>query len=234
MATLQVAVYDAVMAVRPRYRPYLYAPPQPDPDASLDGAAAAAAGRFRGVNPINRYWPSIRPFVLTSMSQFRPGPPPALDSAEYAADFNETRELGGAVSPRRSADQTALARFHSEPPPAIALADSDGNPATTADPQWKPLLPTPNHPEYPAAHSCSAGFVGEVLRRHYGTEAVSYTWDSKVTGNARIMRHTGELADESRMARIYGGMHFRFATTAGAQLGRQVGAWTMEHAFQPR
>ena len=37
---------------------------------------------------------------------------------------------------------------------AIRNADIDGNAATQADPAWTPLLTTPNHPEYPAAHTC--------------------------------------------------------------------------------
>src|SRR6478736_1325425 len=43
------------------------------------------------------------------------------------------------------------------PVTAIQHADIDGNPATTADPTWTPLLGTPNHPEYPAAHGCVTG-----------------------------------------------------------------------------
>ena len=38
---------------------------------------------------------------------------------------------------------------------AIRAGDTDGNPATVGDPDWATLLPaTPNHPEYPSAHSC--------------------------------------------------------------------------------
>jgi hypothetical protein len=33
---------------------------------------------------------------------------------------------------------------------AINLADTDGNPATSPDPTWVPLRPTPNYPETPA------------------------------------------------------------------------------------
>jgi hypothetical protein len=54
---------------------------------------------------------SRKPFVLRSIAQFRPGPPPALDSATWSRDFNETREWGGANSQRRSAWQTETARF---------------------------------------------------------------------------------------------------------------------------
>jgi len=41
-------------------------------------------------------WGSVGPFFLREGSQFRPGPPPALNSAEYARDFNEIKEVGSA------------------------------------------------------------------------------------------------------------------------------------------
>jgi hypothetical protein len=54
---------------------------------------------------------AIRPFALDSVSQFRPGPPPALDSALWARDYNEVKDWGGAKSSRRTAWQTETARF---------------------------------------------------------------------------------------------------------------------------
>jgi hypothetical protein len=56
-------------------------------------------------------WPKVKPFALTSASQFRPAPPIALDSAEWAANYNEIKELGGRASAERSARQTEDARF---------------------------------------------------------------------------------------------------------------------------
>jgi hypothetical protein len=53
----------------------------------------------------------MKPWVMTSASQFRPAPPPALDSATWTRDVNEIREMGGAVSAKRSPEQTAIARF---------------------------------------------------------------------------------------------------------------------------
>src|ERR671938_1811238 len=53
----------------------------------------------------------MRPFLLGSASQFRAEPPPALGSAQYAADFNETKDYGSATSAVRTPDQTAVARF---------------------------------------------------------------------------------------------------------------------------
>ena len=45
-------------------------------------------------------------WIIQSHSQFRPGGPPALDSAQYAADFNEVKVMGSASSTTRTADQT--------------------------------------------------------------------------------------------------------------------------------
>jgi hypothetical protein len=52
---------------------------------------------------------SLTPFTLTSPSQFRPGPPPSLTSAQYATDFNEVKSLGRVDSVTRTADQTKAA-----------------------------------------------------------------------------------------------------------------------------
>ena len=56
-------------------------------------------------------WPTVPPFALASPSQFRPGPPPALNSREWAADYNEIKDLGGKTSSKRTAQQTETARF---------------------------------------------------------------------------------------------------------------------------
>ena len=51
------------------------------------------------------------PWVMTSGSQFRPAPPPALDSQTWTKDLNEIREIGGRNSTKRTAEQTTIGRF---------------------------------------------------------------------------------------------------------------------------
>lgn len=248
-------------------------------------ASGTAPGQFRAANPnpVFRHFPSIKPFALDSLSQFRPAPPPALNSAAYAAAVNETRALGGTASTTRTAQQLEVARFHTEPPPpaitrnlgrfasstanvgdaarlmamvyvsyvdaigacfeakyhyqtwrpasAIAMADTDGNDATAPDAAWTPALPTPNHPEYPAAHSCTSGSVGEALRGFYGTPDVTFTWDSTVTKTTRTYVGIDAFNAEASLARIHGGMHFRPATVAGEELGRRVAQWVAQRHF---
>jgi hypothetical protein len=57
------------------------------------------------------HWPEVAPFAMTSPSQFRPKPPIALESEEWAKDYNEIEELGAKNSSKRSAQQTEDARF---------------------------------------------------------------------------------------------------------------------------
>lgn len=56
-------------------------------------------------------WRNVKPFAMTSGDQFRPDGPPALDSAEYAAELNQVKELGSINSTTRTAEQTEIAKF---------------------------------------------------------------------------------------------------------------------------
>jgi len=56
-------------------------------------------------------FPMVLPFAIGSSTRFTPNPPPAMTSAEYAADFNEVKEIGSATSTTRTADQTKVAQL---------------------------------------------------------------------------------------------------------------------------
>src|SRR6185503_10998183 len=64
-------------------------------------------------------WPNMLPFAIDSGDQFRPAGPPALSSAEWAAEYNETKDYGRNTSAVRSAEQTYLARFWIDGTPQI-------------------------------------------------------------------------------------------------------------------
>jgi hypothetical protein len=61
--------------------------------------------------PIESTSGALKPFVMTVGSQFRPGPPPSMDSETWTKDLNEIREIGGLRSTRRTDEQTGIARF---------------------------------------------------------------------------------------------------------------------------
>jgi hypothetical protein len=56
-------------------------------------------------------WPRMKPFVLRTASQFRPGAPVRLESAQWTRDYNEIKDYGRFDSTKRSAKQTETARF---------------------------------------------------------------------------------------------------------------------------
>ena len=89
--------------------------------ASRASDGADAANTYRPVTtpgayitttlPVGTQWGSVTPWVMERGSQFHPAPPPALTSAEWAADYNEIKEMGGKKSERRTSAQTEMARF---------------------------------------------------------------------------------------------------------------------------
>ena len=68
--------------------------------------------------PLLPGWGNVTPFTLLSSAQFWLPGPPALTSEAYARDYNEVKNIGGQTSTVRTADQTEIARFWFEGPPA--------------------------------------------------------------------------------------------------------------------
>ena len=56
-------------------------------------------------------WGFVMPFAMRNLSQFRPPGPPSLDSEQYAADYDEVKELGAAIGSTRTKEQTEIALF---------------------------------------------------------------------------------------------------------------------------
>ena len=121
------------------------------------------------------------------------------------------------------------------PQSAIPLADSDGNAATVADAAWTPVVPTPNHPEYPAAHACNTATVGAVLERFYGTKKLNFVMDATVPGlttPVRNYKNVDDFVNDIKLARIYGGMHYRSSVNDGATLGVRVANYIGKNYFR--
>ena len=124
------------------------------------------------------------------------------------------------------------------PFPAIAGAASDDNPATTADPAWRPLLPTPPHPEYPSAHASNSSAIVTVLNRLFGRRPrvhFSVTLFDATSGLTitRQWDTFDQAANEVIDARVFSGIHFRNSDEVGARLGRQTARFVYHHALRP-
>ncbi|MFD5481805.1 vanadium-dependent haloperoxidase [Streptomyces hawaiiensis] len=96
--------------------------------ASVPFSARPRPGVWRptppGHEPFSTAWIGrVRPLLLDSPHQFRPGPPPSLRSARYAKDLNELAYYGGLAGSRRTPDQTDTARYFVAPDLQEALGD---------------------------------------------------------------------------------------------------------------
>jgi hypothetical protein len=116
----------------------------------------------------------------------------------------------------------------------------DGNPATAEQAGWRPLLTTPGHPEYPAAHGVDASAMAQVISTFLGTNQIDldiHGFDPAGSpGNLDAVRHfdnPNELRREIIDARVWGGIHYHFSGVAGVVLGRNVAKYVLGHAFRP-
>jgi hypothetical protein len=247
---------------------------------------------------------NVRRFLLESVDQFLPDPPPFLQSDEWVEDFNEIKAYGAASSTVRNDEQTTIAKFWSanvirqynlvgrdiaaahglslletarlaamvnlvgadalmsalyakyhylfwRPVTAIdptAVTEDgfgpvpgydDGNPATVEQTGWRPLLTTPNHPEYPAAHGVITSAMAEVFSTFLGTNQIDldiHGFDpAGPAGNLNAVRHFGmpnDLRHEIINARLWAGLHYHFSGVTGVVLGRNVAQFGLRHAFR--
>ena len=116
---------------------------------------------------------------------------------------------------------------------AIHDAADDGNPATVADPTWKPLFTTPPFPEHPSGHTCISGAVVETLQDFFGTDKIAFGTFSGFSNSSRSFERFSDAIKEIIDARVWAGIHFRTADVQGAVLGKKVARYLREHYFQP-
>ena len=227
----------------------------------------------------------MTPWLIPSQTQFLTPGPPALTSAQYTADFSESKLMGSTNSAARTADQTLFSIFWNgntagfwnrtavqvaeryelsllekahllalmnlaeadaiiccwqakytyvfwRPITAAALADSDGNADTVADPTWIPLLITPSHPEYPSGHSTASGASSAILAAFFG-DGNEFSVTSELTpGVTRNFSSFSGAELEVRDARVFGGIHYRTACIDGQALGRRVANYVLANALQ--
>ena len=103
---------------------------------------------------------------------------------------------------------------------AINLADTDGNPATIADPTWVPLLTTPAYPEYPSGYNSFAATTTGALEQLFHTRQLNLTLISTAVPNVTRHYDTGSAVRADVVnARVWLGIHFRFADDASRNLG---------------
>ena len=116
---------------------------------------------------------------------------------------------------------------------AIRAGDTDCNNETVGDPTWSTLLAgTPNHPEYPSAHSCVTPAGGLVVASFLGTPKIDFTVPSLTGLGDRHFPRAKDLEYEVSNARIWGGIHFRSAVEDGVEIGKKIAHHVLAHHFK--
>jgi hypothetical protein len=132
------------------------------------------------------------------------------------------------------------------PVTAIRWPD-DGNPNTASDPIWRPLLNTPPYPDFPSALSVLTGAATSVLREFFGADDIPFTATVTVPSLplpaplvplapktiTRNYTSLSQAASEAQMSRVYAGLHYREACTAGGLHGTKIGRFVVRTELRP-
>lgn len=116
---------------------------------------------------------------------------------------------------------------------AIRNADRDDNPLTSRDALWEPVMTTPNHPEYPCGHCTFSGLFAALLEPETDDRPVEVASDSAPLPVTMTFENWAAFLEATSLARIQGGMHFRFSNEEGQALGRRVGVIARERFAPP-
>jgi hypothetical protein len=104
------------------------------------------------------------------------------------------------------------------------------------DPDWQPLINTPNYPDQPSGASAVTAAATRTLALYFTTD--EFTFTVRTTNPAAIQQtltytRFSDAAEDVVDARVYEGIHFRFADEAGEKQGRHVAQWAFTHFLRP-
>lgn len=122
------------------------------------------------------------------------------------------------------------------PVTAIREADLDGNPDTVADPAWQSLINNPNYPDYTSGANSVTGAMTKSLELFFGRDDLTFTVTSNAAAAVKKSRTYASFSAAAQQvvnARIYLGIHFRFADTEARKQGRAVAQYVHDHTLLP-
>jgi hypothetical protein len=159
-------------------------------------------------------------------------------AAAHLTDIGDTARLF-ALASVASAD-AAIAAWDAKkhynlwrPITAIQEGDRDGNPNTLGDPGWLPLVPTPPYPDYTSGANNVTSAITRTLALFFGSDEMTFSVTSTNTNTMRTFSRFSAAEDEVMVARIYEGIHFRFADTVARRQGKRSADWAFSHVMRP-
>ncbi|MHC1763950.1 MAG: vanadium-dependent haloperoxidase [Verrucomicrobiia bacterium] len=119
---------------------------------------------------------------------------------------------------------------------AINEGNNDGNPRTIGDPNWQPLINTPNYPEHCSGANALMASTTKSMALFFGTDRMTFpvtTTHPNADPNTRTYTRISDVQTDVIEARILQGIHYRTADLEGRKLGRGVAKWVFKHALRP-
>jgi hypothetical protein len=104
------------------------------------------------------------------------------------------------------------------------------------DPTWNSMLPTPPIQDHPSTHSALGAAAAGVLAHAFGRDDVKFSFASPSAPAAqptRAFTSFSAAARENADSRVRAGLHFRFATERGLELGQRIGEYTVANLLRP-
>lgn len=185
-------------------------------------ADESAVGKFWGAAPIWIVWNQIADQAAIGFGN-------GLEQNARLFAVLDTTLADGAI-----ALYDAKYAYHRSRPITAITAPDQGNPNTTADPNWVPLANTANDPSYPGAHATFSEAAATVLEDSFGTDVFSFSLTNPSVAITRTFRSFSGASDEASASRIFAGQHFRYDEEAGQALGSQVADFVVDHALLRR
>lgn len=100
---------------------------------------------------------------------------------------------------------------------------------------WEPLMPTPPVQDYPSTHSVLGNAGATVLTAFFGNnyEFAFTSTSSPTPDETRKFKSFFKAADENADSRVMVGIHFRFSTKAGQEMGNKIGKYVLDNKLKP-
>jgi hypothetical protein len=126
--------------------------------------------------------------------------------------------------------------FFWRPVTAIRNGEFDGNPDTAGDGEWQSLVNNPNYPDYTSGANNITGAMSRTLALFFGTDNMTFQLTSLAPLAVKKSRTYGSFSAAAQQcvnARVYLGIHFRFADKAARKQGERVAEFVHDHFLLP-
>ncbi len=120
---------------------------------------------------------------------------------------------------------------------AIQFGEDDGNSRTAGDPTWTPFVATPPYSDHTSGANNLSGSSTRAMSLFFGTNEMAFqiatTNPGPTQNDIRSYSSFSQVREEVEDARIFQGIHFRFADRDARKQGEHIAQWAHAHYFRP-